>query len=165
MAVVSQQVTLFNDTVYNNIAYACRPDIKREQVIEAARLAYAIDFINELPDGFDTQIGENGVRLSGGQKQRIAIARAILRDAPILILDEATSSLDTESERAIQKALQNLSDGRTCIVIAHRLSTIERADEIAVIDEGRVVEQGTHSSLLEQSGIYSHLYNMQFGDA
>tara|TARA_B100001094_G_scaffold329764_1_gene393254 strand:- start:4036 stop:5805 length:1770 start_codon:yes stop_codon:yes gene_type:complete len=164
MAVVSQQVTLFDDTIYNNIAYACGLDIQREQVIEAARLAYALDFIDELPQGLDTQIGENGVRLSGGQKQRIAIARAILRNAPILILDEATSALDTESERAIQKALENLSHGRTCIVIAHRLSTVESADEIAVIDDGRVVEKGTHTALLEHSGVYAHLYNMQFGE-
>nr|WP_228729851.1 lipid A export permease/ATP-binding protein MsbA [Shewanella avicenniae] len=163
IALVSQQVTLFNDTIANNIAYAYPGEVTREQVIEAATLAYAMEFIERLPDGLDTEIGENGVMLSGGQRQRIAIARAILRNAPVLILDEATSALDTESEKAIQKGLDNLRRNRTSIVIAHRLSTIENADEILVIDQGKVVERGNHKSLLEQNGMYAKLYQMQFG--
>ncbi|MGX9462049.1 lipid A export permease/ATP-binding protein MsbA [Shewanella sp. A14] len=162
VALVSQQVTLFNDTIANNIAYAYPGEVTREQIVRAAELAYAMEFIETLPEGLDTQVGENGVLLSGGQRQRIAIARAMLRDAPVLILDEATSALDTESEKAIQKGLDNLRHNRTSIVIAHRLSTIESADEILVIDQGRVVERGNHSELIAQAGIYANLYQMQF---
>ena len=162
VALVSQQVTLFNDTIANNIAYAYPGEVTREQIVRAAELAYAMEFIETLPKGLDTQVGENGVLLSGGQRQRIAIARAMLRDAPVLILDEATSALDTESEKAIQKGLDNLRHNRTSIVIAHRLSTIESADEILVIDQGRVVERGNHSDLIAQAGIYANLYQMQF---
>ncbi|QUN07549.1 lipid A export permease/ATP-binding protein MsbA [Shewanella yunxiaonensis] len=163
VALVSQQVTLFNDTIANNIAYAYPGTASREQVEDAARLAYATEFIEKLPKGLDTEIGENGVTLSGGQRQRIAIARAILRDAPVLILDEATSALDTESEKAIQKGLDNLRRDRTSIVIAHRLSTIENADEILVVDQGQIVERGNHKTLLAQDGMYAKLYQMQFG--
>ncbi|MCL1157661.1 lipid A export permease/ATP-binding protein MsbA [Shewanella inventionis] len=162
VALVSQQVTLFNDTIANNIAYAYPGEVTREQIVKAAELAYAMEFINTLPEGLETQVGENGVLLSGGQRQRIAIARAMLRDAPVLILDEATSALDTESEKAIQKGLDNLRHNRTSIVIAHRLSTIESADEILVIDQGQIVERGNHSDLIEQKGIYANLYKMQF---
>jgi len=164
VALVSQQVTLFNDTIANNIAYAYPGEVTHEQIVRAAELAYAMEFIDTLPEGLDTQVGENGVLLSGGQRQRIAIARAMLRDAPVLILDEATSALDTESEKAIQKGLDNLRHNRTSIVIAHRLSTIESADEILVIDQGRVVERGDHSELIAQAGIYANLYQMQFSN-
>lgn len=164
VALVSQQVTLFNDTIANNIAYAYPGEVTREQIVNAATLAHAMEFIENLPEGLDTQVGENGVLLSGGQRQRIAIARAMLRDAPLLILDEATSALDTESEKAIQKGLDNLRQNRTSVVIAHRLSTIESADEILVIDQGRIMERGTHKALLAQEGMYSNLYNMQFGN-
>ncbi|WP_299001818.1 lipid A export permease/ATP-binding protein MsbA [uncultured Shewanella sp.] len=164
VALVSQQVTLFNDTIANNIAYAYSGHVTREQIEHAAELAYAMEFIKDLPNGLDTEIGENGVMLSGGQRQRIAIARAILRDAPVLILDEATSALDTESEKAIQRGLDNLRQNRTSIVIAHRLSTIESADQILVIDQGQVIERGTHDVLMEQNGAYANLYQMQFGE-
>jgi len=164
VAVVSQNVHLFNDTVANNIAYAAEDQFTREQIIEAAKLAYADDFIRELDEGYDTIIGENGVSLSGGQRQRIAIARALLRNAPVLILDEATSALDTESERAIQAALDELQKNRTVLVIAHRLSTIEDADQILVVDEGEIVERGNHQALLEQDGAYAQLHRIQFGD-
>jgi len=163
VALVSQNVHLFNDTVANNIAYARTEEYSREEIEKAAKMAYATDFINKMDNGFDTIIGENGVMLSGGQRQRIAIARALLRDSPILILDEATSALDTESERAIQAALDELQKNRTSLVIAHRLSTIEKADEIVVIEDGRIVERGTHSDLLEQRGVYAQLHKMQFG--
>ncbi|MDO6677919.1 lipid A export permease/ATP-binding protein MsbA [Shewanella sp. 4_MG-2023] len=163
VALVSQQVTLFNDTIANNIAYAYPGEATREQILQAATLAHAMEFIENLPEGLDTQVGENGVLLSGGQRQRIAIARAMLRDAPVLILDEATSALDTESEKAIQQGLDNLRHNRTSIVIAHRLSTIESADEILVIDQGQVVERGTHSDLVAKEGVYANLYQMQFG--
>ncbi|MEM8302233.1 lipid A ABC transporter ATP-binding protein/permease MsbA [Morganella morganii] len=163
VALVSQNVHLFNDTVANNIAYATEGKYNREQIEKAAEMAYAMDFINKMEKGLDTEIGENGVLLSGGQRQRIAIARALLRDAPILILDEATSALDTESERAIQAALDELQKNRTCLVIAHRLSTIEKADEILVVQDGEVQERGTHDELVKQPGIYAQLYNMQFG--
>ncbi|RLV59704.1 lipid A export permease/ATP-binding protein MsbA [Parashewanella curva] len=162
IALVSQQVTLFNDTIANNIAYAYPGEVTREQIIKAAELAYAMEFIEKLPDGLETVVGDNGVLLSGGQRQRIAIARAMLRDAPVLILDEATSALDTESEKAIQKGLENLRQNRTSIVIAHRLSTIENADEILVVERGEVIERGDHQSLLEQDGHYAKLYSMQF---
>jgi subfamily B ATP-binding cassette protein MsbA len=163
LALVTQQTILFNDTVRNNIAYG-RKDCPEEKLIEAARAAYALDFILDLPQGFDTIIGESGARLSGGQQQRISIARALLKDAPILILDEATSSLDSESEREVQRALENLMQNRTTIVIAHRLSTIKNADRIIVLKEGRLIEEGTHTELLALSGEYSSLYRLQFAD-
>ncbi len=163
VALVSQQVTLINDTIAANIAYAYPGEVTEEMIIEAAKLANAYEFIVQLPEGIHTQVGENGVMLSGGQRQRIAIARAILRDAPLLILDEATSALDTESEKAIQHGLDNLRQNRTSIVIAHRLSTIEKADKILVIDQGQVVERGTHAELLALKGIYYNLHQMQFG--
>jgi subfamily B ATP-binding cassette protein MsbA len=156
-------VHLFNDTVANNIAYARNEEYSREQIEAAARMAYAMDFINKMDNGLDTIIGENGVLLSGGQRQRIAIARALLRDSPILILDEATSALDTESERAIQSALDELQKNRTSLVIAHRLSTIEKADEIVVVEDGYIVERGSHTDLLAHQGVYAQLHKMQFG--
>lgn len=161
---VTQETVLFNDTVRNNIAYG-RPDVPAERVEAAARMALAHDFIERLPEGYDTGIGEKGARLSGGERQRIAIARAILKNAPILILDEATSSLDVESERFVQAALANLMQGRTVFVIAHRLSTVRRATRIAVIEGGRMTEIGTHEELMQNSGTYQRLYNMQFEDA
>ena len=166
LAMVTQQTILFNDTVKNNIAYGCsgRSGCSEEDIRQAARAAYALEFINELPQGFDTVIGESGVRLSGGQQQRISIARALLKNAPILILDEATSSLDTESEREVQKALDNLMQNRTTIVIAHRLSTIKHAHRIAVLKNGRLVEEGSHEDLLALGGEYSALYNLQFAE-
>ncbi|MTD40525.1 lipid A ABC transporter ATP-binding protein/permease MsbA [Erwinia sp. CPCC 100877] len=163
VALVSQNVHLFNDTIANNIAYARTGQYSREDIEKAARMAYAMDFIEKMDDGLDTVIGENGVLLSGGQRQRIAIARALLRDSPILILDEATSALDTESERAIQAALDELQKNRTSLVIAHRLSTIEQADQIVVVEDGRIVERGSHTELLEHKGVYAQLYRMQFG--
>ena len=165
LALVSQEVTLFDDTVAANIAYGAMTGASREAVEKAALAAHALDFIRELPDGFDTLIGENGLRLSGGQRQRLAIARAILKNAPILILDEATSALDSESERHVQAAMDALMRGRTTIVIAHRLSTIERVDRIVVLDAGRVVEQGTHSELLARGGLYAKLHRIQFSPA
>ena len=162
-ALVSQNVHLFNDTIANNIAYAATEQYSREQIEEAARLAYAMDFIEKMDDGLDTVIGENGASLSGGQRQRIAIARALLRDAPVLILDEATSALDTESEKAIQSALDELQKNKTVLVIAHRLSTIENADEILVVDEGEIVERGNHRELIEKDGAYAQLHRIQFG--
>jgi len=164
IALVTQQVTLFNDSVANNIAYGDLAGAPREAVEGAAEAAYAKEFIDRLPDGFDTMIGENGVMLSGGQRQRLAIARALLKDAPILILDEATSALDTESERHIQAALDRAMDGRTTLVIAHRLSTIEKADVIMVMDQGRIVERGSHAALLAAGGQYARLHAMQFRD-
>ncbi|MFC3912374.1 lipid A ABC transporter ATP-binding protein/permease MsbA [Pseudaeromonas sharmana] len=164
-ALVSQQVHLFNDTVANNIAYAAEGVYSREQIEQAARMANADEFIRKMPEGYDTLIGENGSNLSGGQRQRLAIARALLRDAPILLLDEATSALDTESERYIQSALENLARDRSTLVIAHRLSTIENADLILVVDEGRIIEQGTHGELLARNGAYALLRQTQFGEA
>ncbi len=161
IALVTQQTILFNDTVRNNIAYG-RLDCPMEEIIEAARAAHALDFINELPQGFDTMVGEAGTRLSGGQQQRISIARALLKDAPILILDEATSALDTESERQVQQALENLMQNRTTIVIAHRLSTIRKADRIVVMKGGRLVEEGRHEELLARGGEYEALYRLQY---
>lgn len=164
-ALVSQHVTLFQDTVANNIAYGRFDEVSRTEVEAAAEASFAAEFIDKLPEKMDSLIGENGVLLSGGQRQRIAIARAVLRNAPILILDEATSSLDTESERYIQMALEKLMKQCTTIVIAHRLSTVEHADKIIVMDNGKVVECGTHEELLEHSGFYSRLYKMQFKDS
>jgi subfamily B ATP-binding cassette protein MsbA len=161
IAIVTQQTILFNDTVRANLIYG-RSDADQEQVLDAARAAYALDFIEKLPQGFDTVIGEGGVKLSGGERQRLSIARALLADRPILILDEATSNLDTESELFVQKALENLMTGRTTIVIAHRLSTVRRADRIVVLNQGRIVEEGTHQELLDLGGGYHRLYNMQF---
>ena len=162
IALVTQEVILFNDSILNNIAYG-GADFDRERIEAAARAAYAHDFIIER-GGYETLIGERGVKLSGGERQRIAIARAILKDAPILVLDEATSALDTQSERWVQRALANLMQGRTTIVIAHRLTTIHRADKIVVLDRGRVVDAGTHDQLMSRGGIYRDLYELQFSD-
>jgi subfamily B ATP-binding cassette protein MsbA len=160
IALVSQDVVLFNDTLAANIAYG-DPAPSLERVEAAARAAHAHEFIARMPEGYLTQVGENGLRLSGGQRQRLAIARAIYKDAPILILDEATSALDTESERLVQAALEVLMKGRTTVVIAHRLSTIENADRIVVMDGGRIAEAGSHDALLERNGIYARLYQTQ----
>lgn len=164
MALVSQHVTLFNDTLAKNIAYG-RFDVSREQIVRAAKLAFADEFISRLPDGYDTKVGENGVLLSGGQRQRLAIARAILKDAPILILDEATSALDSESEQYIQAALDEVMKNRTTLVIAHRLSTIKRAHKIIAMNHGRIVEEGTHQQLLDLNGYYAQLCRTQKTDA
>ena len=164
IAWVGQQVVIFDDTVARNIAYGALGGVSREAIVEAARAANALDFIDALPNGLDSRVGEGGTLLSGGQRQRIAIARAILKDAPILILDEATSALDSESESLIQDALKRLLRQRTVIVIAHRLSTIEHADRIAVLDAGRIVETGTHAELLARGGQYAALYKLQFRD-
>ena len=163
-AYVGQNITLFNDTVRNNIAYGVLRGISEEKINDAAKAAYAMEFIEQMPQGLDTIIGENGTMLSGGQKQRLAIARAILADTPILILDEATSALDTQSERYIQAALDELLKGRTTFMIAHRLSTIEKADKILVMSDGKIVESGTHQSLLDANGIYSNLQQLQSDD-
>ena len=164
IALVSQDVVLFNDTIAANIAYGSLADADRDDIIRAATSAHAMEFIEQLPEGLDTRLGENGTMLSGGQRQRLAIARALLKDAPLLILDEATSALDTESERAIQDALKEVMKDRTTLVIAHRLSTIENADQVIVLRKGRVVEQGTHDELLALGQSYARLYHTQFGD-
>lgn len=164
IALVSQHVTLFNDTIANNIAYGRLAKVSRDDIREAAKAAYALDFIERLPEGLDTVVGEDGILLSGGQRQRLAIARAILKDAPILILDEATSALDSESEKQIQRALVRLMKNRTTIMIAHRLSTIEKADRILVLDQGRIVEQGTHKQLLAKKSYYATLHALQFAE-
>jgi subfamily B ATP-binding cassette protein MsbA len=164
-ALVSQQVVLFNDTIRNNICYGQTKPIDDETLIEIAKKAHVWEFVKDLPDGLDTMVGENGVMMSGGQRQRIAIARAIVKDAPILILDEATSALDTESEKLIQLALEDLMKNKTSIVIAHRLSTIEAVDCIYVIDNGRVLEHGNHQTLLAKEGAYASLVKMQVGES
>ncbi|NDJ53695.1 MAG: ATP-binding cassette domain-containing protein, partial [Chloroflexi bacterium] len=162
--VVSQDGALFNDTVRQNIAYA-RPDLRDEQIEKAARIANAHNFVlNDLPEGYDTLLGERGVRLSGGQRQRIAIARAVVDEPPILVLDEATSALDTESERLVQEAIARVVQGSTAIVIAHRLSTIRMADKIVVLKAGRIVETGTHDELIQLNGEYRHLHDLQFSE-
>lgn len=161
-ALVSQHVTLFNDSIAHNIAYGCLSDASEAKIIHAAKAAHAMEFIQQLPDGLNTLIGENGVLLSGGQRQRVAIARALLKNAPFLILDEATSALDTEAERHIQAALEELMHNRTTLVIAHRLSTVEKASKILVLDGGSIVETGTHQELLAKNGYYAKLYSMQF---
>ena len=160
MGIVTQESILFNDTVYNNIAFGM-PDVTEEQVIEAARVANADEFISKMPDGYQTNIGDRGTKLSGGQRQRISIARAVLRNPPILIMDEATSALDTESERLVQDALAKVMSNRTSIVIAHRLSTIKFADEIIVLQKGEIVERGTHDKLISMNGVYRKLHELQ----
>jgi subfamily B ATP-binding cassette protein MsbA len=157
IALVSQDITIFDDTVASNIRYS-KQDATDEEVVEAAKMAFAHDFIEDMQDGYNTILGEDGVRLSGGQRQRIAIARAILRDAPILLLDEATSALDNESEQMVQNALKKLEKGRTTLVIAHRLSTVQNADQIIVLDNGSVVETGTHDALIDKGGLYAHMH-------
>jgi subfamily B ATP-binding cassette protein MsbA len=161
MAIVTQDTFLFDDTIRNNIAYG-KPDATFEEIQRAAKLALAEEFILQKSEGYDTLVGERGVMLSGGQRQRLAIARALLRNAPILLLDEATSALDTNSERIVQAALEELMKGRTSICIAHRLSTIYDSDLIFVLDNGKIVESGTHEVLLSQNGIYRKLYDLQF---
>jgi subfamily B ATP-binding cassette protein MsbA len=163
IALVTQETVLFNDSVRYNISYG-KPDASDEDLAHAAQVAYAADFIEDLPQGFDTIVGERGIFLSGGQRQRIAIARAVLIDAPVLILDEATSALDAESEQLVQKALANLMQNKTSIVIAHRLSTVRKADKNVVMEKGRIVETGTHKELLESGGKYKRLYELQFAE-
>jgi subfamily B ATP-binding cassette protein MsbA len=162
MALVSQDVVLFDDTIAANIAFGGTREATEAQIRAAAEAAFLLPFIESLPQGFATRIGENAVKLSGGQRQRLSIARALLKDAPILLLDEATSALDSESERYIQTSLERLMHGRTTFVVAHRLSTIERADRIVVLEGGRVVEQGSHGELLAAGGLYAHLHRIQF---
>jgi subfamily B ATP-binding cassette protein MsbA len=164
IAMVSQDVTLFHDTVYNNIAYGALADAGEERVLAAAESAYARHFVDKLPQGFQTMLGDDGGGLSGGQRQRIAISRAILKNAPVLVLDEATSALDNESEHRIQRAMDKLMVNRTTIIIAHRLSTVERVDNIVVMDAGRIVATGTHAQLLAQGGLYAQLYHQEFSD-
>jgi subfamily B ATP-binding cassette protein MsbA len=163
ISLVTQDVVLFNDSIRNNLAYGQLNSHSDDDLMRAAEAAHVMDFVKDLPDGFDTIVGDRGVLLSGGQRQRIAIGRALLKNAPILILDEATSSLDTRSERSIQDALNVLMKDRTTLVIAHRLSTVEKADCIIVLDAGRIVESGTHAELLDQNGQYASLYHLQFG--
>ena len=160
IGVVSQDSILFNDTIKNNLLIG-KPDATDEELITAAKIANAYEFINDLPEGFDTNIGDAGSKLSGGQKQRLSIARAVLKNPPIMVLDEATSALDTESERLVQNALENMMKHRTSIVIAHRLSTIQNADLIVVMQKGRIIEQGTHTELIQKNGMYKRLVEMQ----
>ncbi|MDH3900821.1 MAG: ATP-binding cassette domain-containing protein, partial [Gammaproteobacteria bacterium] len=161
IAYVGQHIMLFNDSVATNIGYGAQAAASAETIEQAARKAHALEFIEELPDGMDTLVGENGVRLSAGQRQRIAIARALIKDTPILILDEATSALDSASEKMVQEALESLRQGRTSLVIAHRLSTIENADRILVMQAGRIVETGTHAELLDRNRLYARRYHLQ----
>jgi subfamily B ATP-binding cassette protein MsbA len=163
MALVSQEITLFDDTIRANIAYG-QKGASEDEIIQAAKNAAAHDFVVNMPEGYDTYVGESGTKISGGQRQRIAIARAMLKNAPILLLDEATSALDTESERSVQVALRRLMQGRTTLVIAHRLSTVIDADLIHVIDNGTVAESGSHKELIDKDGIYARLYHMQFDE-
>ena len=162
IAYVPQEALLFHRSILENISYG-KPDATREEIVAAAEKANALEFIEQLPNGFDTMVGDRGIKLSGGQRQRIAIARAILADAPILVLDEATSALDSESEALVQDALANLMQGRTSIVVAHRLSTVASLDRIVVLDNGKIVEDGTHASLIDASGEYAHLWDRQTG--
>ena len=164
ISIVDQNTTLFDDTVFNNIKYA-KPDASKDEVFKAAKLSMSEEFINNLEDGFETKIGENGVKLSGGEKQRLSIARAFLKKSKIILLDEATSSLDSTTEEKIQKAINELTYNKTTIVIAHRLSTIVKANRIIVLDNGEIVESGNHQELLDKNGYYKKLYNIQFGDA
>jgi subfamily B ATP-binding cassette protein MsbA len=163
MGIVTQETYLFNDSIRRNVAYGLN-GIPDELVAEAARMANAHDFILEQPDGYDTVVGNRGVMLSGGQRQRLAIARALLKNPPILVFDEATSALDTEAEKQVQEAIDRLMSGRTTLVVAHRLSTIQNADRILVIEHGRVVECGAHNELMKRDGLYRRLYEIQFGD-
>mgnify|MGYP005864464243 CR=1 FL=1 len=165
IALVSQDVVLFDDSIAANIAYGAQRGAPLERIRAAAEAAYLLPFIESLPQGFDTPIGENAVKLSGGQRQRLSIARALLKDAPILLLDEATSALDSESERYVQASLERLMRGRTTFVVAHRLSTIEAASRIVVLEAGRIVEIGRHAELLARGGLYAHLYQIQFSHA
>lgn len=162
LSLVSQDVVLFEGSIAENVAYGALHDASRDDIRAALEAANLLDFVDGLPQGLDTQVGENASQLSGGQRQRLAIARALIKNAPILILDEATSALDNESERQVQASLERLMDGRTTLVIAHRLSTVQKADRILVLDDGRVTEHGTHQELLEQGGMYASLYRMQF---
>jgi ABC-type transport system involved in Fe-S cluster assembly fused permease/ATPase subunit len=160
IGIVPQDTVLFNDTIFYNIQYG-RPTAPREEVIAAARAAHIHDFIEKLPDGYDTRVGERGLKLSGGEKQRVAIARALLKNPPILIFDEATSALDSKTEKAIQAQLEQVAVGRTTLIIAHRLSTVMNADEILVLDAGRIVERGSHRALLERNGLYAQMWALQ----
>ena len=163
IALVAQDVFLFHGTVRENLSYG-RPDATQEELVEAARLAEALDIIEALPDGWDTTVGERGQKLSGGQRQRLSIARAILKDPPILVLDEATSAVDNETEAAIQRSMQRVTQGRTTLVIAHRLSTVRNAHRIHVLDAGEVVEAGTHEELIARGGVYARLWRVQTGE-
>jgi subfamily B ATP-binding cassette protein MsbA len=163
IGIVAQETMLFNDTVRNNIAYG-QPQVSQQEVERAAQAALAHDFIERMPEGYNTVIGERGFRLSGGERQRLSIARALLKNAPVLILDEATSALDSESEALVQTALQNLMAGRTVFVIAHRLSTVRRADRIIVLEQGKIADEGSHDDLLTRLGTYRRLYDLQFVD-
>jgi subfamily B ATP-binding cassette protein MsbA len=164
IAMVGQDVVLFNDSIAHNIAYGRPGEATRGDIAAAAARAHATEFIDALPQGLDSPVGDRGMLLSGGQRQRVAIARALFKDAPVLILDEATSSLDSESERVVQDALEILSENRTSLVIAHRLSTVEKADRILVMEAGRIIDTGSHSELLQRGGLYADLYRLQFKD-